>query len=696
VIAHRFVLLAAAAVTGAVLAAAQILPAIRWVGQSHRATFAEARTLYEIPTDFKRGEVAATDRGPFDGLLAKPRAGDHLEHVYYFSVGPWRLAEYVWPNISGRQFPVHRRWIEAVPAEGLAWTPTLYMGLIPLLLALGSMRLLGSSVRLRWLSWTALLAALGSFGWYGIGWLVAEFVNAVRGDPESLPFGPPAGGVYWALTVLLPGYIHFRYPAKLLVPAALGLSILAARGWDRAFAGPSPRLRISLATVGGLSLAAIAIAVAVRPVWTLWLSGVATNPLFGPLDAAGAWNDVVFAFVHTAILCGLAFWLLPRRVRHATQNNPAVRPIVALLLTAVDLAVAHSWLVPTAPRAHWEDPGPLATAIHADAQRVDGARLVRVDRAAPHHWLNASWKESASAERQAEGLRWDSTTLMPRFNLRQRIGLLDTNGTLMSQDYAKFVNAARLRTAARRGRYLHPRIQDALATDYTMLHGGNPVSRGSSFLAEYRPGGEQEAGAAVWRNERSHSRVWIARSVIRLDPITCRHPELVRRRTQEVLFSGRQVRDLRRTVIVETDLFTNEQIAVVNTRDGRGPATDPSAEQCRIVTDQPQLVAIDVDLSAPGLVVLSDFFEDGWQAKVATTTGNDLRPGQSLAVLRTNRVMRGVYLPAGEHRVEFRYRPWPFRVGGVFSLVGWGALALGVLLTWVMRRRRRRGGPGGL
>ena len=46
--------------------------------------------------------------------------------------------------------------------------------------------------------------------------------------------GDEVGGLYWLMTVVLPGYVYFRYPAKLLVIAALGLSMLAARGWDDA------------------------------------------------------------------------------------------------------------------------------------------------------------------------------------------------------------------------------------------------------------------------------------------------------------------------------------------------------------------------------------------------------------------------------------------------------------------------------
>ena len=82
------------------------------------------------------------------------------------------------------------------------------------------------------------------FGWYGLGWLVEEIRIVSGGDPLSPgPLGAPLGGLYWLMTVLLPGYVQFRYPAKLLVIAAVALSVLSARGWDRALAGKSGRLQ---------------------------------------------------------------------------------------------------------------------------------------------------------------------------------------------------------------------------------------------------------------------------------------------------------------------------------------------------------------------------------------------------------------------------------------------------------------------
>ncbi|HEX3725292.1 MAG TPA: hypothetical protein VHV08_03575, partial [Pirellulales bacterium] len=45
-------------------------------------------------------------------------------------------------------------------------------------------------------------------------------------------------------------------------------------------------------------------------------------------------------------------------------------------------------------------------------------------------------------------------------------------------------------------------------------------------------------------------------------------------------------------------------------------------------------------------------------------------------IVRTNRVMRGVWLQAGKSELDFRYRPPGFRYGGLLSLIGLAGLAL--------------------
>jgi uncharacterized membrane protein YfhO len=70
-------------------------------------------------------------------------------------------------------------------------------------------------------------------------------------------------------------------------------------------------------------------------------------------------------------------------------------------------------------------------------------------------------------------------------------------------------------------------------------------------------------------------------------------------------------------------------------------------------------VTIDADLDRPGLLILGDAWYPGWKALV---------DGRETKIVPANYVMRSVQLPAGKHRVEFRYAPASFRVGAMITL----------------------------
>jgi Bacterial membrane protein YfhO len=85
-------------------------------------------------------------------------------------------------------------------------------------------------------------------------------------------------------------------------------------------------------------------------------------------------------------------------------------------------------------------------------------------------------------------------------------------------------------------------------------------------------------------------------------------------------------------------------------------------------------LAIDVELSAPGHVVMADAYDPGWRAWV---------DGQERPVLRANLALRAVALPAGRHSLELRYRP-PTLVS---------VLVLGLAGAAAATRGRREGTP---
>jgi hypothetical protein len=139
------------------------------------------------------------------------------------------------------------------------------------------------------------------------------------------------------------------------------------------------------------------------------------------------------------------------------------------------------------------------------------------------------------------------------------------------------------------------------------------------------------------------------------------------------------------TQIGETRIYRNDQVlprafVVAQARHEQQPggaslAWPIQATPARIVLYTPNRIVVKAELSTPGLLVLSEVWYPGWRAR---------DNGIDIPVLRTDAVLRGVYLEAGAHTVEFEYRPWTALAGGLVS----GITALGLLVYAAVHMRR--------
>lgn len=107
-----------------------------------------------------------------------------------------------------------------------------------------------------------------------------------------------------------------------------------------------------------------------------------------------------------------------------------------------------------------------------------------------------------------------------------------------------------------------------------------------------------------------------------------------------------------------------------------GPPLD--SETVRFNSYTPTSVEMTVKLESPGFLVLADTYHRGWTATV---------DGQPAELIRANRAMRAVPVPAGEHVVVMRYFSMPFAVGAALSLCGWGFAAAAACLGAASRLR---------
>lgn len=91
-------------------------------------------------------------------------------------------------------------------------------------------------------------------------------------------------------------------------------------------------------------------------------------------------------------------------------------------------------------------------------------------------------------------------------------------------------------------------------------------------------------------------------------------------------------------------------------------------------------VALTAEMAADGWVVLADTYYPGWEAEV---------DGKAATILRADCALRAVPVPAGKHRVTFRYRPAAIGRGRLVSLLGLLLVIGGLVIT---RRSGARAG----
>jgi Bacterial membrane protein YfhO len=697
--------LAAACALAAALAAVQILPALEFLGQSWRS----------------------------EGVPASNR--------YRYSVDLFRVAELAWPNVFGLAQPENHSWLQAIWPRGEheVWIDSLYMSGMALCLALSAAGWSGGPAWRGWLTAVALLALTASFGRYAspLWWLRggehAAALGAAAGawparnpseptttgarngarignpshtdaqDPgEPAAAGDGTGSPFALLCLILPGFSAFRYPSKLLPLAAAALAVLAAAGWDLAAEGHTRGLRrvagcAVVASALGLALAIFArgqvvASLAERP---------PSSPLFGPGAAAGAWAETQRALAHGAIVFAavlvLAHWALRR---------PRLAGSVALVVLAVDLAVANARLVSTIPQSDCDAPSEAARLIEA-AERADPAPgPYRVHRMAG--WFPAHFAGTGSAGRFRELTAWARQTLHPLLGLPLGLEYCQTIGSLEVDDYVALFQPALVPVPAPTARilgvpagspvvYFPRRSFDLWGARYFILPAAPDwMSRQRGFasfldkteliyptatvLYERPSGADSEPWSArqdwqLRRNLAAYPRAWIVHDAqVRPPP---KDADTRARRIRSLIYMNdliwsernRPVFDLRRSALIES-----EDAGAIKTELSQAPASAP--ESVSFSAHQPQRVELKAVLQRPGLVILADTYYPGWQLTI---------DGKPAPILRANRMMRAAAVTAGEHTLVFTYAPLPFRVGAIVSAAGLGLLVV-VSLTSRIRR----------
>jgi hypothetical protein len=157
------------------------------------------------------------------------------------------------------------------------------------------------------------------------------------------------------------------------------------------------------------------------------------------------------------------------------------------------------------------------------------------------------------------------------------------------------------------------------------------------------------AGAGVYTNTRALPRAW------RVEHATMLTPELV-------------------DTLVTTDVtFDAAREALLE--EGHVPPTTPGPATARALSAD--RIEVTTDGAGPGLVVVSESFDTGWQA---------FEGDRPVPVHRVDGLVMGLEVPAGPHAIALRYAPPRWGLGVALSVVA--ALLMGLWAFWLRRRGR--------
>ena len=450
-------------------------------------------------------------------------------------------------------------------------------------------------------------------------WLALAVVG-----PGLVALGPHTP-IYGALVTLVPPLGFFRYPTKAWPAVGLAVALLAGLGWDAlSTSSPERREHRWRAILCALPLLLATV--------TVWLTLRA-----GPVGPGS--TDPRLRAVLGLILAALAYVIVLR-------GGPRLAPLLGVLAVA-DLAWAHHDLNKTTPAELLAFRPPFVDAL----QTPDRSRLYvydytgirgRADLYLGHEpfVLASVPPELGLARSQVLSLR-----LYPFPPTSGRWGIEGSFDLDARRLYPDFLSQLVLALRGAEGTDAHLRLLRAGAVSHVAaLH-----KRGFEDL-------RLDAELPTLFPEKLHV-FSVPGHVPRAYAVS----------------GARVAPDAEALRLVATGGIDLSR-EIVLAPDAGGPAatppSDPEEGRVEIKDFRADRVLLSAQMPTRGFVVLVDTWDAGWRATV---------DDREATLLRANLAFRAVAVPAGEHRVEMRYRPRSVLAGAALSALA-AALALG--LAW--------------
>lgn len=745
----RLGLLLLSAVLAGLLTAIQIIPSSELTRHSNRTLSdmplsvwdVSPSSIWEIPGYLgkwnafppgKTPEKIASNRpssrttGILNGLLCRQLSeGGHANEVYSFSVMPYHFADLLWPNFGGKGLPENGQW----DLHAVGWFNSMYMGAFVFLLALTAFRLrqnrtskqvsrnstdktnpVVSCAALRschysfrrtiavWATWIFIVGSLASLGGYGPHWFWR--ILQARGNTSwGIGNGDPVGGMYWFLSLFLPGFDGFRYPAKMMTFVSFALAVLAGIGWDCCrFKRILLRL-ISWGLVfsGGGLLFVYACGDRLFDVANL------PDTFLGAYNRHCALQYVCGSLLHTVLILSLfrlvLSWARPSRKPNTPidknksrmtnkQRNTVLSGCIIVLLCC-DLYWAHAWTVVTCPTEFHERQSVLAEKIQqartgehqtkeiqtedsstnasqpATAQSNDGQELV------PPRIYTMEWYPLVLAKRKGptgvfiRGL-WDRLSLLPNQHYSHGLQNAHLTGTMVVDQYY-------------------------FCLAWTEMPDRNDISPLLAFLDVQSlilprtlclsPPGEEP----LVKLGRNHVRLLAAAEK---DTTEVQDSQGIPVDTAlwQITLPTSRIKIFHECPALDDPLFTAIEMVHSERLDDR-----LANEYARITRYEHNCLEFETHLTQPGDIVLAEQYFPGWKAYVYRLDKDISTLGQPVEIRPTLGFFRRITLDSGTYHVVMKYRPRTFFIGAGISLTAW-LLLLSVLTArffpkWPVRTR---------
>lgn len=685
---HRLILLGVIAGTTFLFSAIQILPTSEFSRLCERVGYKNPRSIWEIPAflladekNLAKEEILFDDTAVstrlsadvgqltrwqriFNGLFQRGILDSHQVNSYNFSTHPLSFVSFIWSNVTGRNFPQNTAWFGSVfnYIKSPDWHFTLYAGVIPFLLAILVLRFrlcpvrhVRQNIRIVWLSWLLVITLLGGIGYYGLGWMLT-FCFGV--PPEQNPVSAPVGGVYWFMQVLIPGYIQFRYAPKLLTFAACPMAMLAGYGFDllllnlaqktiNSHSTTSDHLqllkRFNRFAIGIIVLSILLLFPAsMQSEWNHLITKIPAGEFNGPFQPNLAQKQVLGSLIQTILVLFSVLLLL----RYRTHIPATLFSVILLGVVATDLYIACRPTLFSMDRSQYYKNCPE---FLKQIERPDDFMPIRIH-------LNVKspprWQWESSPNRETEFRIHERRLMQMQYHYdapRNRFDNLPVAKAIESGTMSPYSYTAWIRKNIRNDYRFENNLM-FLGVEYVLMDVSKPLDPNLAVMLVHpnQPDTPTDwsENTVLWRLKNPRQRTWIERE--------------------------------------NKNGNTRKNVTNIPNEEKYSQETEKNEQEfARLIHYESNNLIIEAKLLESGTVVLSDQFWTGWKLWIETLSddGQEIVSSFSGNIRPIEGIFRGVDLPAGHFRLNYRYVPNSFWQGVVLSGTSW-SLFFVLLFIW--------------